>query len=781
MNHELTFISQYSPQWTDAKVLEEILVQRQDLLAESVEKIRESILTANKHHLLFVGPRGSGKTHLVTLIHHRLQAPELEGKVRFAWLNEDEIATSFLKLLVLIYRSLTERYPDDFSPTTIAGLLGKDPAIAEETLGKTLLKELGEGKTLVVLVENLDALFKHMPSKELLRWRAFIQNHPVFATVATAQALVDEVADQEKPFFGFFDTHHLQPLSVADARQLLQNLAQRQAKDNLLEFLQSPVGKARVRAIHDLAGGNPRLYLVFSDFLDRERLDSLVSPFEEMVDRQLTSYYQERLRWLSPQQREIVQFLCRQGRPIPVKQIADGLFTTHNSITGQLKTLREMRYLTSRKRGREVYYELAEPLMRLALQVKETHDRKPLALIVDFLRVWHDVDNIKEQLAKLDSNSRGYAYFEETLALIDSGALNLRHEILRRRLETLPPEQIDDETLSIARCLAEESNSFSDWLKVGEILNARKDWDEAIAVLNRLTPDDTATTNELNKALINRGLANSKAGRPNEAISDFDRVIDQPSTNASHLAAALINRGYEYEQSGNWNEAISDYTRTIKLPDAPIEKIANARNNRGVVLRRTGHCDEAIADYTQVIDSVDNPIDEVAIAFNNRAWAYYHTARYDCALEDLSNLLSITDKSVRARLVVPRVSRYATMAIEAVFSNIRNWTKRVPRILEQFSNYTKLFELSDALIRHLPNLATSPLNHATHNTWADAWSTAVAELPPKQQEPFTIPLRLLRAGIEYLKSQDEGALLALPSEERKILREILELPPETDS
>ena len=182
------FISRFSPQRTDPEALEQILVQRGDLLQESVERVRESVLTENKHHLLFIGPRGAGKTHLVTLIQHRLkQQPDLDDKMRIAWLNEDETATSFLKLLILIYRDLSQRYPKDFPATDLERIYGNKPDHARELLGNSLLQHLG-ARTLVVIMENLDALFEDMPLEEQRTWRAFVQNHPVFATVGTAQS-----------------------------------------------------------------------------------------------------------------------------------------------------------------------------------------------------------------------------------------------------------------------------------------------------------------------------------------------------------------------------------------------------------------------------------------------------------------------------------------------------------------------------------------------------------------------------------------------------------------
>ena len=138
------------------------------------------------------------------------------------WLNEDGIATSFLRFLLQIYRGLIDRYPAEFSAKTLTGIIGQDAARAQQLLGQALLRDLG-GRTIVLLVENLDSLFKAMPDAELRMWRAIVQNHPVFATVATAQMLFDGVSTRDEPFFGFFDTRHLDALAVDEARRLLEN------------------------------------------------------------------------------------------------------------------------------------------------------------------------------------------------------------------------------------------------------------------------------------------------------------------------------------------------------------------------------------------------------------------------------------------------------------------------------------------------------------------------------------------------------------------------------
>ncbi len=856
MSSEHPFISHFSPQWTDPKYLEEILVQRGDLLSESVASVRDSVLTDQRRHLLFIGPRGAGKTHLVTLIQHRLsQDAALTDRMRIAWLNEDETATSFLRLLMAIYRSLSERYPKEFPAETISKLAGKDPKTAEEQLTRDLLQNL-DGHIIVCLMENLDCLFRSLSMAEQRNWRAFLQNHPVIVTVGTAQALFDGIADHDEPFFGFFDTRHLQPLSVDDARDLLTRIAKLQKRFDLADFLGTPTGRARVDAIRALAGGNPRLYLIFSDLLvNAAALDDLVRPFEEMVDRQLTSYYQERLRWLSPQQREIVQFLCRANSPVPVKHIAEGLFTTHNSITGQLKQLREFRYVDSHPLGREVLYELAEPLMRLALQVKETHDRRPLTLIVDFLRIWHEQKELADRLAQCPADSPARAYLETAHQLLLSGP-NLRHEIFRRDLGLLEPEQCDEIALEKARAVAQDGQ-VDDLMRLGRIMIARKKWDEAIQVFTKLieheksTPanvamalrlrgsahysagrldqamrDYTSTieqpgalSEEIAKALYFRGAAYAQAGRTVDAIADYSRVIELRSASAEMIAEALNNRGYCQDNVERTAEAIADYTRAIELQGAPPEIVAKALRNRGLRHRKAGRITEAIADFTRTIElpgalpetvvralvnrgiayweagrtveeikdythAIEMPgalSPDIAWALNNRAVRYAAQGKHESVLRDLRLLFTLPDENVTQDICTPRLQYWTcevATAIFAVTTDAARWSELLTEFAGHFARFNGLTQLGEAAVKHLPTIASSPLNHTAWDAWIEAWEAARASLLTENQDQLDIPLRLLRTGIAWLKDKNDAHLLTLPREERRLLREALNLPPE---
>ena len=87
-------ISVFTPSNTDPEVLERIFVQRHRLLEKIVDRLKRSMLSGDKHHVLLIGPRGSGKTNMVTLARHRLtQQAELQDAMRVAWLGEDDTIT----------------------------------------------------------------------------------------------------------------------------------------------------------------------------------------------------------------------------------------------------------------------------------------------------------------------------------------------------------------------------------------------------------------------------------------------------------------------------------------------------------------------------------------------------------------------------------------------------------------------------------------------------------------------------------------------------------------
>ena len=442
MSHS-DFIWRFTPSRTEPELLERIFVQRQALLTSIQEKVSDSAIHGNMHHVLLVGPRGIGKTHLISLLNHRVtKAPALHDKLRIAWFLEDETITSFVQLLKRIYELLSDEYPLLFPPEWLDEQLEKPLAQIEKNLEAELVRQF-HNHTLLLFIENLDYVFDGLGAEGQKKWRSFLQEHPFTCIVATAQRLFTGVQDRKQPFFGFFNPIHLKPLTVSDAVDLLTHIAEQNQQTDLVEFLKTPDGRSRVRAIHHLAGGNHRIYIVLSGFITKESLDELTQPFEKMAD-ELTPYYQERMRWLSPQQRQIVEFLCSQDAPCTPKEIARQMLAAENTVSSQVKKLLAYGYVLRSPRGRESLYELAEPLMRLSSEVKDKK-QEPLRLLVDFLCIWYRPERLAE-LSQSTNDKVIQLYLSEAMASLKTGIDPRLHaiiiDILRAKSENNLPELV---------------------------------------------------------------------------------------------------------------------------------------------------------------------------------------------------------------------------------------------------------------------------------------------------------------------------------------------------
>ena len=666
-------ISVFTPSRTAPEDLEFILVQRQELLQDAVERVRESALTDHKHHLLFVGPRGCGKTHLVTLVVSRLGADvELVDRLRIAWLNEDETCTTLLELLVKIHAALVKRYPAEFRDNMLDPAYDLKPEDAQEFVSRHLLATLGS-RTLLVVVENLDAIFEGLGDAGQKKLRAFIQEHPKFAIVATAQRLVEDLSSRTSPFFGFFQTEHLKPLNVGEATELLQNIARLQEQACVVDFLATSRGHSRVRALHHLSGGNHRIYIVLSQFITRDSIESLLGLFMKMVD-ELTPYYQERIRWLPPLQRKIVEHLCGSEGTVAVKDIAKRLFATPQTISSQLQDLREKGYVEASQRGRESLYEISEPLMRICVEVKDNQRHEPLRLLVDFLRVWYDDPELKHRLEKMEPSAASCAYLKSAL-LRNTTEGNLRKQILLKDLqmalpEKMPPSERDDllqkltsqpEAIALAvtnwhegnktgafKCLddaiAEESVPASKadllsnrgWLYSvsGDRQNALKDYTAVIGLPG-------TAVESVAKALVNRGITHGQAGQTQLEIADYTAAIGLPGAPVEQVAWALVNRGFTHGQAGETQLAIADYTAVIGLPGAPVEQVAMALFNRGITHGQAGETQLAIGDYTAVIGLPGAPVESVARALVNRGFTHGQAGQTQLKIGDYTAVIGL--------------------------------------------------------------------------------------------------------------------------------------------
>ena len=133
------------------------------------------------------------------------------------------------------------------------------------------MREAVGDRALLLMVENLDDVFTGLKDAGQKALRAFLQETQFATLVVTAQSLFGGVSRYTSPFYGFFRVEHLPGLTPDEAVELLTKIAKHEEKTGLAAFLGTPAGRARVRAVDHLVAGNPRLYVIFSEFLPAKR------------------------------------------------------------------------------------------------------------------------------------------------------------------------------------------------------------------------------------------------------------------------------------------------------------------------------------------------------------------------------------------------------------------------------------------------------------------------------------------------------------------------------
>ena len=394
--------SRYSPGNMDRESLEALFVGRGEVMEDVLTRVTQSVRSPEKHFILLVGPRGSGKTHFLALAYHRLMrrfdADNARDRVAVALLNEEEWGVaSFLDLLVRILRALAAQTPDlNAAIDRIYERFSKDPADAE-SFAIALLRQHTRGKTLLLLCENLVDLFHGLDEEGQKRWRAAIQEDGNWTIVASTPSLFAAVTLRDHPFYGFFTIRNMEKIDFDTGLDLLARKAVHEDKGELADFLRTPLGRARARAVHHLAAGNHRAYVVLFDFLDKESLEDLVGPFMHMVD-DLTPYYQDRMRQLPPAQRKLVEFLCLEGKPATIKKISTPCLMSQQTAAKQIGELAAAGFVSRTRSGRNTFCELAEPLMRICIEVKDNRTRH-FRLLVEFLRHWFTTRELERRQA----------------------------------------------------------------------------------------------------------------------------------------------------------------------------------------------------------------------------------------------------------------------------------------------------------------------------------------------------------------------------------------------
>ena len=654
---------------TSAERLRHTSVARDHLLDNAIESLRGSVGRKSKNHLLFIGPRGIGKTHLLSCIEDAVQSDETLGAsvvvVRFP--EESNRTLSFADFLIGMCGILKEVLEDEplWTELFAAVQTEEDDAKVADTLVPAIREEnRRHGRTLLVMLENLGEILTRQirGRNDVGALRKFLMADNGCLLVASAPLHFDGITNMGQPFYDFFDIQILENLSFEDTVEVIRlNLEWEERKD-ILETLEDM--RPRLQALYRMTGGNPRLTMMLYELIAHESITSIQNQFHLLLDR-ISPFYQGRLNDLPPGQRALLECLAsmRDQEKTPAA-IAARMRMSQQETSSLLKRLTDARYLRADrhpKDRRSRLYTIREGFFDIWLAMNLSRGaRRRLPFLLDFFSLFYPSIEVREEkrlelrTKLLDEGSvdaeRALDYLSEigdagerVAAKFDLARIFARRGVVEQAasyvLEAAPLAG-DGVSRSIAHIVA-NTPSAPDYLsEIEEMIAA---WEmhrsgELEAFAHRLAEMGEGLTlrtfSETRLAFLRDTL--ESVGSPEERIAQRLRI-----------AAVLMDLARWKECEEQQRNALAE---ARALANATL--VARASNNLAGLLQRTNRLGEA------------EPLVRRALEIAEASFGKHHPIVAIC-LNNLATLLKDTNRIEEAEALMRRALAIA----EAAFGN----------------------------------------------------------------------------------------------------------------
>ena len=600
-----TPVKKYNPGFlSDDEIINSFCVRTNEF-ESIVESLRESTGNSNPHTIV-IGPRGSGKTHLLVRVAAQVRRDEsLDAFFPIVFPEESyEISTIGEFWLECLYHLAQQAPTDEQTSLNLSydDLRNEtqDGALAQRCIGALLDFADRQHKRLLLVVENLNMLFDDINDPEVgWQLRKTLQTERRIMLLGSATSRFNEIDDPQRALYDLFRAVTLRPLITDECLALWEAVA-----DSSTTF-------ENVRPLEILTGGNPRLIAIIATFGAGRTFQELMDSLLDLVDDH-TEYFKSHLEHLPPQERRVYLALARLWKPATTKEVADLARVSTNQCSSLLKRLTERGAVTiegGTPRRRQFY--LTERLYNIYYLLRRGGGTQPVVqALIDFMvymypptELWqivvrtlldpwtlddHPPDILSTVAAAMVNQSRFLFErddLEGALAAIEPMAFG-SYEIDSPEMRSLQPHciiyaagllvSIGRHDEAIKACddviMYEEIHgtevptrySANAFLNKGIALVAIEKPEHAIEALNHAqclyesvakSTDAAAYESEISTVLLSKATALYKNTQPIKSISVLDQIIGRYHTTTTigvmvRVADALILKTLVLEQSG---------------------------------------------------------------------------------------------------------------------------------------------------------------------------------------------------------------------------------------
>ena len=605
----------YNPQNATAEELRATFIAREEMLEQTLTDLRERSKSKTNQHFLVIGPRGIGKTNFLMMVYFGVRNDK-DLSSQFLPLKFSEEEYSIVSLRDLFEQAL-EVLVEETQQAELQGYLEKvreevnDEKAAEKAIQH--LKDFArkEGKIILLLVDNIDLILGKQIKKqaEIKRLRDILMNQSFLTIIGAAPTYFQEVSGYSKPLYNLFKVLNLAELNEVQMQNFIRKRAEYDENKELLERL--PGESHKLKALHHLTGGNPRMVLTLYQILALAEFSDVKEYLVRLLD-DLSPYFKGKLEWLSPQQRKIVDSMAKMDGAVSPTEIAKRARLGINVVNTNLKRLLDWGYvkLAEQERRKTRYYIISERIFRIWHQMRYSRSSsRKIRFFVDFLQIWYTLEDLKVEAERLKKTFQHC--LEEKDVIKAKGVIEHLDYISAASTESAFRDAISDAEIQML-------------FDLDDLAGVQKRLEERIKCYS-----EARNVQGLAKALHGMGLLHAEMGEYEKAVEYFDKEVEiRPDDNE-----AWVNRADVLDELERHEEAMKSYDEALRIePDDD-----RAWYNRGNVLARLERYEEAINSYDKALRI--NP--DKHEAWGNRGNALTALTRYEEAMKSYDEVLRI--------------------------------------------------------------------------------------------------------------------------------------------
>lgn len=544
---------------SDEEVVAQFKVRHHELQTV-LDILHDNIEAPSCQHTLILGPRGQGKTMLLART-----AAELRSNEQF---SEDLLPIRFMEESLEIFNMT------DFWLETLFHLarecqrfdpqLGQELHIRHSTLSEKWrndsLEDLARnavlnvadqlGRKLVLMIENLQALFEDVDKDFGWELRKTLQTEPQIILVGSATSRFEELNDAKLPFFEFFWMIHLKPLNTIECQQLWTMI---NGQD---------ISGREIRPLEILTGGSPRLLVIVASFARHKSMRQLMEELVLLIDEH-TDYFRGNLEALAKTERRVFLAVIDLWQASTPSEISIRARMDIRKVSTMLGRLVSRGAVIIEGTGRKRKYVAAECLYSIYYKLRRNRDEAAVVQnLIRFMSAFYTEGEQRESFSSLIKEIEKSTAIREALDRSVAENPEILEKIFGSNFENIPSDIV--------------SMEWNPFMAVMEVALDKGNFAKVIQTVDQALSSQSSSAFQFHEsfislALLFKAVAHQQQGNPEPALLAVSEIINrwgstentEPQSQYS-VAGALIIKGEILQAQGKLGSAKEVFEEVVE-------------------------------------------------------------------------------------------------------------------------------------------------------------------------------------------------------------------------